>query len=174
MTTAIKTLRIATVLAACAVSLGLAAGARAATHPDGASTTYRGWGPTALSADGYACTLFDSSGVQVGSVAFHGDGRIDLTLGTEQAHFQAAPIGLTDVHELDPASFPDLPARFKDKQGYRLLTFTGRFAVGVNMDAVEPVTQLAKNISVVEARCVYVIDDAGNVVFCLNCLFAVS
>jgi hypothetical protein len=173
--TAIKTLRGAALLLGCALLLTTSAWAAApGIHPDGPATTYRGWGPSVLTADGYVCTLFDSLGVRVGSVQFHDDGRIDLTLGTEQAHFVAQAEGFTDFHDLDTNVFPDIPKQFKAKDGYRLMTFTGRFAVGANTAVDDPVTDLAKTISVVEARCVYVVDSAGNIVFCLNCIFTVS
>jgi hypothetical protein len=99
---------------------------------------------------------------------------MDLTLGTQQANFWADPVGITNFHELDMATFPSIPKQFKSKAGYRLMTFTGRFAVGENLGVDEPVTELAETVSVVEARCVYIVDSAGNVVFCLNCIFSVS
>jgi hypothetical protein len=127
-----------------------------------------------LTADGYVCSIYDSLGVRVGSVQFHADGRVDLSVGTAQAHFVTNPVGFTDVHDLDTAAFPDIPRQFKSKDGYRLLVFTGRYQVGANMAVGTPETELADGISVVEARCVYVIDSRGNVVFCLNCMFTIS
>jgi hypothetical protein len=174
MTTGIKTLRGAAFLFACTVWLIPTAWAQSpGIHPDGPATTYRGGGPTVLTADGYTCTLFESHGVRVGSATFHSDGRIDLTLGTEQAHFVAAPVGLTTLYPIDVASFPSIPTRFRNNS-YQLMVFTGRFAVGQNLFVNSPVTDLGKSISVVEARCVYVIDLAGNVQFCLNCVFTIS
>ena len=174
MTIGIKMLRGAALLFAFAVLLTSTSSAQTSrTHPDGPSATYRGWGPTVLTADGYECTLFDSRGVRVGSAAFHSDGRIDLTVATEQAHFVAAPVGLTTLHPMDLASFPSIPAQFRNDR-YQLMVFTARFAVGENFFVNAPVTELATSISVVEARCVYIIDRAGNVVFCLNCTFVIS
>jgi hypothetical protein len=174
MHTRIRTLRTATFTIACAVWMTAAAWA-AAPHPDGPATTYRGWGPSAATADGYICTIFDSLGVRVGAVQFHADGRIDLTLGTEQAHFAlTAPAGFTDFHDLDTTTFPSIPKKFTAQDGYRLMIFSGRFSVGENMTVAGPITSLASSISVVEARCVYVVDSAGNVVFCLNCIFTMS
>jgi hypothetical protein len=174
MTLGIKNLKVAALVFAGAVWFTSAAWAAGGIHPDGPSTTYRGWGPSVPTPDGYVCTLFDSLGVRVGSVQFHSDGRIDLTVGTEQAHFVAHTAGITDFHDLDTAAFPSIPNQFKSKDGYRLMTFTGRFQVGANVAVAQPVTDLAKTTSVVEARCVYVVDSEGNVVFCLNCIFAMS
>jgi hypothetical protein len=174
MHTRIKTLRTATFAIACAVWMTAAAWA-AAPHRDGPATTYRGWGPSVVTADGYICTIFDSLGVRVGEVQFHADGRIDLTLGTEQAHYAlTAPAGITTFHDLDTTTFPSIPKKFRARDGYHLMIFTGRFSVGENMMVDAPITALARSISVVEARCVYVVDSAGNVVFCLNCTFTVS
>ena len=174
MTAGIKTLCGAAFLFAFLVLLTSTASAQTPrTHPDGPSTTYRGWGPTVLTVDGYECTLFDSMGVRVGSVAFHNDGRADLNVGTEQAHFVAAPAGLTTLHPMDVASFPSIPTQFRNGR-YQLKVFAARLAVGANLFVIAPVTELAQSVSVVEARCVYIIDLAGNVVFCLNCMFTVS
>jgi len=174
MTSGIKTLRGAALLFACTVWLTSTASAQNPnTHPDGPSTTYRGWGPSALTADGYECTLFESRGVRVGSAAFHRDGRVDLTLGTEQAHFVMARGGLATFYPIDIASFPSIPDRFKSGR-YQLMVFAGRFVVGENLFVNGPVTDLAKGISIVEARCVYITDLAGNVLFCLNCIFTIS
>ena len=82
-------------------------------------------------------------------------------------------IGFTDIHPLDTATFPNIPRQFRTDR-YRLMVFTGRFQIGANMAVAEPATDFANSISVVEARCVYVIDSAGNVVFCLNCIFTIS
>ena len=168
-----KTPRMAMFVLACAFVLTTPCWA-AGLHPDGPATTYRGFGPSVPTTDGYVCTIYDSFGVRVGSVQFHADGRIDLTIGTEQAHFVTNPVGFGDIHDLDTATFPDIPKQFKSKDGYRLMVFTGRFEVGVNTAVGTPETRLADDISVVEARCVYVIDSAGNVVFCLNCVFTIS
>jgi hypothetical protein len=168
-----KTLTGAGFVLGCALVLTTPAWA-ISTHPDGAATTYRGWGPSVPTADGYACTIYDALGVRVGSVQFHADGRIDVTLGTEQAHFVTNPVGFADIHDLDTATFPDIPKQFQSKGGYRLMVFTGRFQVGVNTAVGTPETELADRISAVEARCVYIIDSAGNVVFCLNCTFTIS
>ena len=174
MTTGIKMLRGAAFLFAFTVFVTSTSSAQTPrTHPDGPSTTYRGWGPTVLTADGYECTLFDSMGVRVGSVAFHNDGRADLNVGTEQAHLVAAPVGLTTIHPMDVASFPSIPTQFRNGR-YQLKVFTVRLAIGANLFVNAPVTELAESVSVVEARCVYIIDLAGNVVFCLNCMFTVS
>ena len=174
MTTGIKMLRGAAFLFAFTILLISTSSAQTPrTHPDGPSTTYRGWGPTVLLADGYECTLFDSMGVRVGSAAFHSDGRIDLTVATEQAHFAAAPVGLTTLYPMDLASFPSIPSQFKNER-YQLMVFAARFAVGTNLFVNAPVTELAKSVSVVEARCLYIIDQAGRVVFCLNCSFIIS
>jgi hypothetical protein len=167
-----KTARRATFVLGCALVLTTSAWA-AGLHPDGPATTYRGGGPSVATADGYVCTIFDSLGVRVGSVQFHADGRIDVTVGTEQAHFATNPVGFTDIHPLDTATFPDIPKQFRTN-GYRLMVFTGRFQVGANMVVTAPVTDFASSISVVEARCVYIVDSAGNVVFCLNCIFTIS
>lgn len=171
-----KTSTFAAVLFACAAVLTSPAWAASGKHPDGAAATYRGWGPSNQLADGYECTLFDSLGVRAGSVAFHTDGTIDLALGTEQAHFQATVSGVTAIYDLDAVAdaFPSIPSQFKSKGGYRIMIFTGRFAVGENIFVINPVTELAQSISVVEARCIYIIDTDGNVVFCLNCAFVVS
>ena len=168
-----KTARRATFVLGCALVLTTSAWA-AGLHPDGPATSYRGWGPSVPTADGYVCTIFDSFGVRVGSVQFHSDGRADVTVGTEQAHLVANPVGFTDIHDLDNATFPDIPKQFKSKDGYRLMVFTGRFQIGTNTVVGMPETDLADSISVVEARCVYIIDSAGNVVFCLNCMFTIS
>src|SRR6266496_4397257 len=101
MTMAMKTLKTVTLVFACAVWLTSPAWAAGGIHPDGASTIYRGAGPSVPTADGYVCTLFDAHGVRVGAVQFHADGRIDLTVGTEQAHFAAGAPGLTDLHDID-------------------------------------------------------------------------
>ena len=167
-----KTARRATFVLGCALVLTTSAWA-AGLHPDGPATTYRGGGPSVPTADGYVCTIFDSLGVRVGSVQFHADGRTDVTVGTEQAHFVTNPVGFTDIHNLDTATFPDIPKQFRNN-GYRLMVFTGRFQAGANMTVGTPETDFADSISVVEARCVYVIDSAGNVVFCLNCIFTIS
>jgi hypothetical protein len=172
MTIGTRTFKTATFAFGCALMLSTAAWA-AGMHPDGKATTYRGWGPSVATTDGYACALHDALGVRVGAVQFHADGRIDVTLGTEQAHFVANPIGLTDIHNLDIATFPDVPRAFRNGN-YRLMVFTGRFQVGANMAVGTPETALADSISVVEARCVYIVDSAGNVVFCLNCIFTIS
>src|SRR5262245_8578133 len=171
MTKRIKTLGVA-ILFACTVLVS-AIPAEATPHPDGQSTTYRGWGAALRTQDGYICSLSDSLGAQVGSVEFHADGRVDLTIGAEQAHFVAQPVGFTDVHPLDTAAFPDIPRQYRSN-GYQIMTFTARLAVGVNTSIASPLTPLAQRISVVEARCVYIVDSAGNVVFCLNCVFVVS
>ena len=174
MTTGIKMLRGAAFLFAITVLLTSTSSAQTSrTHPDGPSTTLRGWGPTVPTADGYECTLFDSMGVRAGSAAVHGDGRIDLTVATEQAHFQMTRVGLTSLHPIDVASFPSIPQRFRDER-YQLLVFAGRGVVGENLFVNAPVTEFAESISVVEARCVYIIDRAGNVVFCLNCMYVIS
>jgi hypothetical protein len=174
MTTGIKMLRGAAFLFAFTVLLNSTSSAQTSrTHPDGPATTYRGWGPTVLIADGYECTLFDTMGVRVGSAAFHRDGRIDLTVATEQAHFQMTPVGLTTLHPIDVASFPSIPAQFRNER-YQLLVFAGRGVVGANLFVNAPVTEFAESISVVEARCVYIIDQAGNVVYCLNCMYVIS
>lgn len=171
-----KTFKFATLLIACAAMLALPAWAANGRHPDGPAATYRGWGPTDLLADGYQCTLFDSLGVQTGAVAFHDDGTIDLTLGTQQARFQATSAGVKAIYDLNSVAdaFPSIPQQYKSKGGYQIMVFAGRFAVGQNLFPVAPVTQLAQSISVVEARCVYIIDGNGNVVFCLNCSFMFS
>ena len=171
MTKAIKTLGIA-ILFAC-MAIVNATPVEAAMHPDGQATLYRAWGPTVPTQDGYLCPLFDSFGVQLGSVQFHFDGRADLTIGTEQAHFIGQTMGFVAFGPLDTFGFPDIPKQYR-KDGYRLMTFSSRMAVGVNMFVVQPATPLAQSISVVEARCVYIVDSAGNVVFCLNCLFVLS
>lgn len=170
-----KLSRFTTVLFACATLLSSPAWAASGKHPDGPAATYRGWGPTEILADGYECSLFDSLGVRAGSVAFHGDGRLDLAIGTEQAHFQAASIGVTSFHDLDAVadSFPSIPQKYRGK-GYRIMIFTGRFAVDENVFVIEPVTELAESISAVEARCVYIVDADGNVLFCVNCTFVIS
>jgi len=174
MTTGIKTLSGAAFLFAFTVLVTSTAWAQSpSTHPDGPSTTYRGWGPAELTADSYTCTLFESSGVRVGSATFHNDGKLDVTVGTSQAHFVAAPVGLTTVHPIDVASFPSIPTRFRNER-YQLMVFTARFVVGENLFVSQPVTEMASHISAVEARCVYVIGLAGNVRFCLNCMFTVS
>src|SRR5215475_9385200 len=166
MTTGIKTLRGAAFLFACAVWLISTAWAQErSTHPDGPSTTYRGWGPAELTADSYTCTLFESRGVRIGSATFHSDGRIDLTIGAEQTHFVAAPVGLSTHYPIDVSSFPSIPSRFRNDR-YQLMVFTGRFAVGENLFINGQPTELASSISVVEARCVYIVDLAGNVQFC--------
>src|SRR5215831_21145966 len=129
MTTGIKMLRGAAFLFAFTILLISTSWAQTPrTHPDGPSTSYRGWGPTVLSADAYECTLFDSMGVRVGSAAFHSDSRIDLTIATEQAHFVAAPVGLTTLYPMDLASFPSIPPQFKNER-YRLMVFAARFEV---------------------------------------------
>jgi hypothetical protein len=171
MSIGMKTLRGAAFVLGC--TLVLSTPAWAAVHPDGPATTYRGGGASVPTADGYICTIYDSLGARVGSVQFHADGRIDVTVGTEQAHFVTNPVGFTDIHAMDTATFPDVPKQFRNG-GYRLMTFTGRFQIGANMTVGTPETELADSISVVEARCVYVIDSAGNVVFCLNCIFTIS
>jgi hypothetical protein len=170
-----KMSRLTTVLFACATLLSSPAWAANGKHPDGPAATYRGWGPTDLLADGYECSLFDSLGVRAGSIAFHSDGTLDLSIGTEQAHFQAAPVGVTQFYDLDAVadSFPSIPQKYRGK-GYRIMTFTGRFAVGENIFVIDPATELAESISVVEARCVYIVDADGNVLFCLNCTFVIS
>src|SRR5215470_5980089 len=133
MTTGIKMLKGAAFLFAFAVLLTVTSSAQTPrTHPDGPSTTYRGWGPTVLTADGYECTLFDSMGVRVGSVAFHNDGRADLNLATEQAHFVSAPVGLTTLHPMDVASFPSIPTQFRNGR-YQLMVFAARFVIGANL-----------------------------------------
>src|SRR5262249_58381168 len=167
-----KTLRGAPFVLGCALVLTTPAWA-AGLHPDGPATTYRGWGPSVPTAGGYVCTIFDSLGVRVGSAQFHADGRVDLTVGTEQAHFVTNPVGFTDIHPLDSATFPDIPRQFRSN-GYRLMVFTGRFQVGANMTVGTPETELADSISVVEARCVYIVDSAGNVALCLNCMVTIS
>src|SRR5262245_58245836 len=171
MTKAIKTLGVA-ILFAC-MAIVNSTPAEAGTHPDGPPTTYRAWGPTLLTQDGYACTLFDSFGIQVGSVQFHSDGRVDVTIGAEQAHFIARPVGITGFSALDTASFPDIPRQYRNG-GYQMMTFSARLAVGVNMIVASPPTPLAQSISTVEVRCVYIVDSAGNIVFCLNCVFVLS
>jgi hypothetical protein len=171
MTKAIKTLGVA-ILFAC-MAIVNSTPAEAGMHPDGPATIYRAWGPTVPTQDGYACTLFDSFGVQVGSVQFHADGRADVTIGTEQAHFIGQTMGLAAFHPLDTFGFPDIPKQYR-KDGYRLMTYSARMAVGENMSVASPSTSLAQSISVVEVRCVYIVDSAGNIVFCLNCLFVVS
>jgi hypothetical protein len=174
MTTGIKALSGAAFLLAFTVLVNFTAWAQSqSTHPDGPSTTYRGWGPAELTEDSYTCTLFESSGVRVGSATFHSDGRLDVTVGTSQAHFVAAPVGLTTRQPIDVASFPSIPTRFRNER-YQLMVFTARFVVGENLFVNEPVTEMVKHISAIEARCVYVIDLAGNVRFCLNCFFTVS
>jgi hypothetical protein len=172
MTKGIKTLGLA-ILFAC-TALVSSTPAQAATHPDGRSTTYRGWGATALTQDGYVCALFDSFGVQAGSVEFHADGRIDVTIGAEQARFIAQPVGVAAFHPLDTATFPDIPRQYRGRDGYQIMTYTARLVVGVNLSVASPTTPLAQSISVVEARCVYIVDSDGNVVFCLNCAFVLS
>lgn len=167
-----KTSTVAFLLFACSTLLAASAEA-AALHPDGPTATYRGFGPSQPTADGYICALFDSFGVRVGSVQFHADGRIDLKLGTEEAHYRALTPGITDFHDLDWSAFPEIPKEFK-KADYRLMVFSGRFVVGDNTTEVMPFTELADDISVVEARCVYIVDGAGNVVFCLNCIFTLA
>ncbi len=171
MTKGIKTLAI-TILFAC-MALVNSTPAEAGTHPDKPSTTYRAWGPTVATQDGIICTLFDSFGVQLGSVQFHADGRADLTIGVEQAHFIGQTMGLTAFHPLDTFAFPDIPRQYR-KDGYRLMTVSSRMAVGVNTIVALPSTPLAQSISVVEARCVYIVDSDGNIVFCLNCVFVLS
>src|SRR5262245_24520512 len=164
MSKGIKTLGVA-ILLAC-IALVNSTPAAAGTHPDGKSATYRAWGPTALTQDGYACALFDSLGVQVGAVQFHADGRVDVTIGAEQAHFIGQTMGLTAFHPLDIVAFPDIPRQYR-RDGYQMMTVTARMAVGANTIVAAPSTPLAQSISVVEARCVYIVDSAGNIVFCL-------
>src|ERR1041385_8977330 len=146
MTKGIKTLGIA-ILFAC-MALVNSTPAEAGTHPDGKATAYRGWGPTVPTQDGYICTLFDSFGVQVGSVQFHADGRIDATVGVEQAHFLTRPVGLSDVHALDTITFPDIPRQYRT-DGYQIMTFSARLVAGVNMVVGSPTTSLAQSISVI-------------------------
>jgi len=171
MTMGIKTLGLAILIAGGALVHSMPA--EAGTHPDGPSTTYRGWGQTVRTQDSYICTLFDSFGVQVGSAEFHADGRVDVTIGAEQAHFIGQTMGLVALHPLDTFAFPDIPRQYR-KDGYQLMSFSARMAVGVNTIVASPLTPLAQSISIVEARCVYIVDSAGNVVFCLNCVFVVS
>src|SRR5262249_44171715 len=143
MSTGIKTLGAA-ILFACTALLN-STPAEAGTHPDGQSTAYRAWGPTTLTQDGYACTLFDSFGVQVGSVQFHADGRIDVTVGAEQAHFITRPVGISDFHPLDVVTFPDIPKQYRSG-GYQMMTFSARLAAGVNMAVASPSTPLAQSV----------------------------
>lgn len=170
-----KLSRFTTVLFACAAMTSPAWAANG-KHPDGPAATYRGWGPSDQLADGYACTLFDSLGVRSGSIAFHDGGTGDLTIGTEQAHFQMTAPGVTAIYDLDAVadSFPSIPQQYKSQGGYQIMIFTGRFEAGKNLFAIEPVTEFASGISTIEARCVYILDADGNVVFCLNCFFVIS
>jgi hypothetical protein len=172
-TTRIKTLRRAALLLAGAVWLTSAASAQ--THPDGSSTTYRGWGPANQLQGGYECPLFESRGVRVGSIAFYRDGRVNLTIGQLGAKFNAAGVGITTLHPLDVASFPSIPLRFRTS-GYQLMVYTARFKVGENLHVRDGklVEDNGLDISVIEARCVYIVDLAGNVQFCLNCAFTIS
>lgn len=173
-TTRIKTLKRAALVLAAAVWLTSAASAQ--NHPDGSSTTWRGWGPAEQLQGGYECTLFESRGLRLGSIAFYRDGRINLTIGRTTAHFTSPRVGITTVHPLDVASFPSIPLRFRTS-GYQLMVYTARFKLLENLfvkytdDKLEEVNM---GISSIEARCVYIIDLAGNVVFCLNCAITVS
>jgi hypothetical protein len=172
-TARIKTLKKAALLLAAAAWLTSAASAQ--THPDGSSTTYQGWGPAEQLQGGYECTLFESRGFRVGSIAFYRDGRINLTIGRGTAHFTSPRVGITTVHPLDVASFPSIPLRFRTS-GYQLMVYTARFKLWENLFVKDSklVEEETMGISSIETRCVYIVDLAGNVQFCLNCAITVS
>lgn len=169
---------VSLLIAVTAIGAVAASGPQRPRHPDGSCDTYRGWGPTSLSMTGYTCTLFNSDGAAAGEIYFgFSDGAIDVVLGGRDAHFSSTGAGgVFGFAPLDEAAFPDLadvPAEFKTDD-HSLLSFSGRSVIGENVDIADPETALARSISVVEARCVYIIDSNGIPVYCLNCLFGVT
>jgi len=163
------------------VVLPLAANAIGAppTHPDGNSLTYRGWGPSNGDEDGYECTLYGPAGDVVGTISFTATGTAHLVLPGREANFQIAAYGYNELHPLDAeamANFPILstvPDEYK-QAGNQILVFAGRYEAGTNLFLIEPVTPFASEINTIEARCIYILDSNGNVIFCLNCVFVIS
>jgi len=168
---------VSCLIAAASVTLVAASGSQGVLHPDGSAISYRGWGPTTLSQDGYTCTLYDSNASRAGEIHFaFAGGRMDLRLGGRDAHFISDGSGLFSFHNLDQAAFPNLanvPAEFKTA-GHSMMVFAARGQIGVNTQIATPVTSLARSITVVEARCVYIVDSSDVPVYCMNCIYEIS
>jgi len=145
-------------------------------HPDGAAVTYRGWGKSTVAAPGHNCPLYDEHGFKVGEVTFPDGDSGTLSIHGKTGSFDVVTPGVAVPVPMDDAAlgaFPNIPAEYRNGN-YGLLYFNGHYVLGDSLEWTTPDSPLARLINVVDARCIYIVDAQGNIVFCLNCIFSFS
>lgn len=187
-------MRIKTTVLAFAVAIAalFSVAAQASTisliHPDGGARTFRGFGPTVISADGYGCTLYNELGVKVGTITHHYD---DVThpeagqtvildvVGGSLTGVGAGPMGVMGFGELG-AIGAEIPAEYNNPADYGIMVFSARVEDGNDFDFTRT-SGVLRNASVVEPRCIFIVPlhpTPGNPnmlpVFCLNCIYSIS